>query len=83
MSDTPHTLGEEFPGQLDEIHALKAKDPGFARIVEEYDEVNDKIHRAENRIEPMSEDMETVLRKHRLVLKDAIAQALASGHTPL
>ncbi|CAI2933737.1 protein of unknown function [Aminobacter niigataensis] len=26
MSNTPHTLGEEFPGKLDTIHALKAQD---------------------------------------------------------
>ena len=79
MSNTPHTLGEEFPGQLDAIHALKAKDARFARVLEEYDEVNDQIHRAETRIEPVSEDAEAALRKRRLVLKDAIASALAAG----
>jgi uncharacterized protein YdcH (DUF465 family) len=42
MSNTPHTLGEEFPGQLVAIHALKAADPRFARILEEYDSVNDR-----------------------------------------
>lgn len=79
MSNTPHTLGEEFPGQLEEIHALKAKDPGFARILEQYDVVNDRIHRAETNIEPISQDEENVLRKHRLALKDGIAQALANA----
>jgi len=79
MSNTPHTLGEEFPGQLDAIHALKAKDACFARILEEYDLVNDRIHRAETRIEPVSEDEETLLRKQRLALKDSIAEAIAGG----
>lgn len=79
MSNTPHTLGEEFPGQLDAIHALKAKNVRFARILEEYDEVNDQIHRAETRIEPVSEDVEAALRKRRLALKDTIANALAAG----
>ena len=79
MSNTPHTLGEEFPGQLDAIHALKAKDERFARILEEYDDVNDQIHKAETRVEPVSEDHEAELRKRRLALKDAIASALAAG----
>lgn len=79
MSNTPHTLGEEFPGQRDAIHALKARDERFARILEEYDDVNDQIHKAETRVEPVSEDHEAELRKRRLALKDAIASALAAG----
>lgn len=79
MSNTPHTLSEEFPGQLDAIHALKAKDARFARVLDEYDDVNDKIHRAETRIEPVSDEHEAELRKRRLTLKDMIASALAAG----
>lgn len=77
MSNTPHTLGEEFPGKLVAIHALKAADPRFARILEDYDAVNDRIHRAETKIEPISQEEETILRKQRLALKDTIEQALA------
>lgn len=77
MSNTPHTLDEEFPGKLDEIHALKAADPRFAKVLEEYDDVNDQIHRAETKIEPTSQDNETALRKRRLALKDEIEQALS------
>jgi uncharacterized protein YdcH (DUF465 family) len=79
MSNTPHTLGEEFPGQLDAIHILKAKDPAFAALLSEYDQVNDVIHKAESRIEPMSDEAETDLRRRRLSIKDAIAARLASG----
>ncbi|CAH1652630.1 YdcH family protein [Chelatococcus asaccharovorans] len=79
MSNTPHTLGEEFPGQLEAIHELKAKDAGFAKILAEYDAVNDRVHRAETNIEPVSEDVENTLRKERLALKDAIASALAAA----
>ncbi|RIK88715.1 MAG: hypothetical protein DCC69_01050 [Hyphomicrobiales bacterium] len=79
MSNTPHTLGEEFPGQLDAIHALKAKDEAFARLLDEYDEVNDRIHKAESRIEPVSDEAEVAFRKRRLAIKDAIAAALAAA----
>ncbi|MCK9554087.1 YdcH family protein [Aquamicrobium sp.] len=76
MSNTPHMLRDEFPDQMDAIHALKVKSPEFARILEEYDEVNDQIHRAETRIEPVSDEAEVALRKQRLALKDKIAAAL-------
>lgn len=76
MSNTPHTLREEFAAEMDAIHALKVASPAFARVLEEYDEVNDQIHRAETRIEPISDEAETALRKKRLALKDKIATAL-------
>ena len=79
MSNTPHTLGEEFPGQLDAIHALKAQDDAFAALLVEYDEVNDLVHKAESRIEPVSEDVEAGFRRRRLVIKDQIAAALATA----
>lgn len=78
MSNTPHTLGEEFPGQLEAIHALKAKDVRFAKLLDEYDDVNDQIHRSETRVDLLSEEAEQTLRRRRLGLKDAIASAIAS-----
>jgi len=79
MSNTPHTLGAEFPDSLEAIHALKARDPAFAKLLRDYDEINDKVHRAETRIDAVSEDAEHALRKQRLALKDAIARALAKA----
>ena len=77
MSNTPHTLGDEFPGQLDRMHALKVSDTSFAKLLREYDEVNDEIHLAETNVTPVTQEHETKLRKRRLTLKDLIAQALA------
>lgn len=77
MANTPHTLGSEFPDQLPAIHALKARDAAFARLLAEYDQVNDQVHRAETRLDAVSEDAEHLLRKRRLAIKDAIATALA------
>ncbi len=79
MSNTPHTLGEEFPGQLDAIHALKASDERFAALLEEYDAINDKIHLAETRVAPIGDAAEGQLRKQRLAIKDVIASALAAA----
>lgn len=76
MSNTPHTLHEEFPADAQKISALKASDPHFAGLLVEYDVVNDKVHRAETRLDPVSEAEEETLRKVRARLKDQIAAAL-------
>jgi uncharacterized protein YdcH (DUF465 family) len=80
MSNTPHTLHEEFPSDLDAIHALKAKDVRFAELLVKYDAVNDKVHRAETRLDAITDEAETALRKQRLAIKDAIARALKTAH---
>ena len=79
MSNTPHTLGEEFPDQMERIHALKVSDAHFARLLEDYDAVNDEIHVAETNVQPTSQDHETALRKRRLAIKDRIAEALSQS----
>jgi uncharacterized protein YdcH (DUF465 family) len=79
MSNTPHTLAEEFPDQMEKIHKLKVSDPHFARLLKEYDEVNDRVHLAETNVQPMDQFEEEKLRKQRLQIKDAIALALSAA----
>ncbi|GAB1480789.1 hypothetical protein MASR2M74_33720 [Paracoccaceae bacterium] len=76
MSNTPHTLQEEFPGDIERIHALKVSDAHFARLLQDYDAANDAVHRAETRVDVVSSDHESELRKTRSRLKDEIARAL-------
>ena len=76
MGNTPHELTEDFPDRADRIRALKASDNHFARLVEEYHEVNRQIHRIETRVEPASEDVEEEFKRRRVRLKDEIAQML-------
>lgn len=76
MSNTPHELAEEFPAEVEKMHTLKAKDAHFAKLFDEYHEVNKVIHRAETMVEPVGEEHETALRKKRLALKDEIAAKL-------
>jgi hypothetical protein len=64
---------------MDQIHALKVSNARFAKLLLEYDAVNDEIHRAETNIAPVSQDQETELRKQRLAIKDEIVQALAEN----
>ena len=76
MSNTPHTLHEEFPADAQKISALKASDVHFAGLLIEYDVVNDKVHRSEARLDLLTEGEEETLRKVRSRLKDQIASAL-------
>jgi len=47
-------------------------------LLVDYDQVNDKVHRSETRIDLLTEVEEEVLRKTRSHLKDLIATALRS-----
>jgi Uncharacterized protein conserved in bacteria len=76
MSNTPHELAEEFPAEVERLHALKTGDAHFAKLFDEYHEVNKAIHRAETNVEPVAEDHEAALRKQRMALKDEIAAIL-------
>ena len=78
MSHTPHELMEEFPDQVDVMHALKEKDAHFARLYDEYHEINRAIHRAETDIEPTDDLHMNEMSKQRKLLKDQIAAALRS-----
>ena len=76
MSHTPHELAEEFPQAVELIHRLKLEDAHFARLTEEYHQINREIHRAETLVEPVAESHETELRRKRMQLKDEISRML-------
>ncbi len=76
MSNIPHEILVEFPEYADKISDLKTNDAHFAKLYDEYYEVNKAIHLAETNIEPTDDfNMET-MRKNRMVLKDKIYQML-------
>lgn len=72
MSHTPHQLAEEFPEHAEKIHALKTSDNHFARIFDEYDQVNRDIHHAETDTKPTDDFHMESMRKTRMRLKDEI-----------
>ncbi len=79
MSHTPHELAEEFPDKVDLMHQLKTSDAHFAKLFDEYHELNRAVHRAETNVEPMEELAEVELRKKRAHLKDEIWGLLAKA----
>lgn len=79
MSNTPHDIYEDFPADTARIHALKAADPRFARLMDEYHEVNRAVHRAEVQVDPVEQLAEIEMRKRRALLKDELARMLAQA----
>lgn len=79
MSNTPHELAEEFPGESAKIQMLKQNNAHFAKLVADYHEVNRGVHRAETRAEPVDSSYEAELRHRRVWLKDKIWQMLQAA----
>lgn len=75
----PHAIHEEFPNDAEIIHQLKVSDAHFAKLLDEYDQINDEVAAAETFVKPTAEDYETEIRRRRVLLKDQIAQAIASA----
>lgn len=79
MSHTPHELAEEFPEKVELMSQLKQTDAHFARLADEYHELNRMVHRAETNVEPMEDLAEGELRKKRAALKDQIWSILSKA----
>ena len=76
MSHTPHELHEEFPEFDAKITQLKSTDAHFARLAEEYHEINRAVHRAETNVAPVEGLVEVEMRKKRGALKDELYRLL-------
>ncbi len=81
MTHTPHELAEEFPDQIAKMHALKQSDAHFARLADEYHEINRAVHRAETNVMPLEDLAQVELRKKRALLKDQIWGILSAQST--
>ena len=79
MSHTPHELADDFPQDVDKIHALKISNPHFAKLMQTYHDVNRAVHRAESGVEPVDQIAEIAMRKSRMRLKDEIAGMLSQA----
>jgi len=78
MGHTPHELIEEFPEHTDKMSELKTHDSHFAKLFDDYHEVNRAVHRAETNVAPMEDLAQNDLRKQRAALKDEIYKYLTA-----
>lgn len=78
MSHTPHELHEEFPEHAEKISKLKVEDAHFARLMDEYNEINVAVYRAETNLEPVDDLTSVDMRKQRAHLKDELYRMLTT-----
>lgn len=72
MFGESHDLATEFPEYKEQIHNLKMGDRHFARLFDEYHEVDAQLHRIEQEIEVHADDFVESLKLRRLNLKDEL-----------
>ena len=72
MLTEKHDLIHELPEHREKIHELKMNNNHFARLFEEYHEVDHEVHRIETGVENTSDDYLEGRKKRRLYLKDEL-----------
>ncbi|MDH5785183.1 MAG: YdcH family protein [Chromatiales bacterium] len=74
-----HDLIHELPEYKDKIHELKTHNAHFARLFDEYHEVDHEVHRIEQGVETPSDDYLEEVKKKRLALKDELFKMLQAA----
>lgn len=72
MLNEKHDLIHELPEYRDAIHALKTNNSHFAKLFDEYHEVDHEIHRIETGEETPSDEYVEDRKMLRLQLKDEL-----------
>ena len=72
MSLEKHDLIHELPASKEAIHLLKTNSHHFAKLFDEYHEVDHEVHRIESGAENTSDEYIETLKKRRLNLKDQL-----------
>ncbi len=80
MFGEKHDLVHELPEYKDRIHELKTSDRHFARLFDEYHEVDHEIHRIEEGVETPDDTYLEGRKKLRLYLKDQLLAMLRDGN---
>lgn len=78
MSALLHELADEFPEYAARMHELKDTDEGFAKLFDEYHEINRQVIEAETQKKPTDHFHEEEMKKQRAHLKDEIYKILTA-----
>lgn len=76
MLGDKHDLVHELPEFRERIHELKVSNRHFAKLFDEYDELDHQIRRGETQVEVHSDEFMEELKKKRLALKDELFHML-------
>ena len=72
MLHEKHDLIHELPEHKEAIHELKLNNAHFARLFDEYHDVDHEVHRIEMEVEKTSDEYLEEKKKLRLNLKDQL-----------
>ena len=78
MLGEKHDLHHEFPEHRERIHELKIGNSHFAKLFEDYHQVEHEVRRIEEGVENTSDAYLENLKKRRLSLKDALYSMIVS-----
>lgn len=73
-----HDLFHEFPEHHDTIRKLILSDDAFVSLMKDYDDVDRKVARIEQRVEPASDLYAEELKNLRVRLKDKLYQMMTA-----
>lgn len=79
MLNEKHDLIHELPEHRETIHNLKITDSHFAKLFDEYHEVDHEVHRIETNVETTSDDYLEEKKKQRLHLKDELLKMIKNA----
>lgn len=82
MSLEKHDLIHEMPESKEAIHHLKTSNNHFAKLFDEYHEVDHAVHHFETGAENTSDEHLEDLKKQRLNLKDQLAGMIRNYESP-
>src|SRR3989442_15980300 len=74
--DLRHSILREFPEYRDTVKLLKAGDPNFRKMFDEYHTLDEAIYRIEEEIDFATDQEIEELKKRRAWLKDKIYHAI-------
>lgn len=78
MSKMPHELPEEFPEHVAKMEDLRASDETFAKLYDDYHDINRQVIEAETLERPTDHFHEEEMKKQRASLKDEIYRILTA-----
>lgn len=79
MLGEKHDLIHEFPEHKDKIHELKTSNAHFAKLFDEYHEIEHEVRRIEEGNETTSDDYLEEKKKERLNLKDQLLEMIKNN----
>jgi uncharacterized protein YdcH (DUF465 family) len=74
-----HDLLHELPEYKDKIHEMKLSNAHFAKLFDQYHEVDHEVRRIEQGIETPADDYTEEVKKKRLALKDELFKMLKAA----